>query len=152
MKRIKHDNEMTLVVKAQSQNEAFSRSVVAAFCSQLDPTIEEINDIKTAVSEAVTNSIVHAYQRDSSQDISIFVAIDDNQITITVSDTGKGINNVNQALQPFFTTRPQDERSGMGFTVMQAFMDELNVTSVVDKGTTVFMTKKINSSKAQDNA
>lgn len=152
MKRIKHDNEMTLTIKAQSQNEAFARSAVAAFCTQLDPTLEEINDIKTAVSEAVTNSIVHAYQRDESQDIVIFVAIDEKELTITVSDTGAGIANINQALQPFFTTKPQEERSGMGFTVMQAFMDELEVTSIVDKGTTVYMTKKISSSKAEENA
>lgn len=138
-----YQNEMKLEIPSKSQNEAFARSVVAAFASQLDPTIEEISDIKTAVSEAVTNSIIHGYE--SKQGIiEISARIRDNTIEVEVADWGKGIEDIEAARQPLFTTKPELERSGMGFTVMETFMDKVDVYSEVGKGTRVVMTKKLN--------
>lgn len=139
---MKHINEMTLTIKAMSQNESFARSVVAAFCVPLNPTIEQINDIKTAVSEAVTNAIVHAYEYKGG-DIVIWAGLSEKALHIKISDTGKGINNVDEALQPFYTTKPEEERSGMGFTVMQTFCDKVQVESSVGKGTTVTLYKDL---------
>jgi len=134
-------NKMTFEFGAKSANVSFARSVVALFASQLNPTVEEIDDLKTAVSEAVTNCIVHAYQ-DKGGAISIEAELYPNSIRVIVIDKGVGIDNVGQALEPFFTTRPTDEdRSGMGFTVMQSFMDTLDVTSKASDGTTVIMQK-----------
>ena len=141
-------NRFDMKLSAISSNEAFARSCVAAFCVSLNPTIEEINDIKTAVSEAVTNSIVHGYEGDESQYIDLSVAIDGNNTAIiTVSDNGRGIEDIDKAMEPFFTTKPEQERSGMGFTLMRTFMDDVAVTSSADRGTTVTMTKIIRGQK-----
>ena len=136
------DNEMKLEFISKSNNEAFARISVAAFVSQLDPTIEEISDIKTAVSEAVTNSIVHGYE-DKLGMINVKCKIHERTVTIEISDTGKGIENVEMAKQPLYTSKPNLERSGMGFTIMESFMDELNVESILGLGTKVTMKKEI---------
>ena len=135
-------NEMKLEFISKSNNEAFARISVAAFVSQLDPTIEEISDIKTAVSEAVTNSIVHGYE-DTLGIVTLICKIHEDEIIIEISDNGKGIEDIDIAKQPLYTTRPNLERSGMGFTIMESFMDELNVESVLGIGTKVTMRKKI---------
>lgn len=140
----KFDNEMKLEFLSKSNNEAFARITVAAFVSQLDPTIEELADIKTAVSEAVTNSIVHGYE-DKTGIVKIVAKINDNEISIEISDNGKGIEDIEQAKQPLYTTRPNLERSGMGFTIMESFMDEIEIESVVGLGTKITMKKKIKS-------
>lgn len=137
-----NENEMKLEFISKSNNEAFARITVAAFVSQLDPTIEELLDIKTAVSEAVTNSIVHGYE-DKLGLINLKCKIYENEVFIEVSDNGKGIENIEMAKQPLYTTKPNLERSGMGFTIMESFMDELNVESVLGVGTKVTMKKKI---------
>lgn len=140
----KFDNEMKLEFLSKSNNEAFARITVAAFVSQLDPTIEELADIKTAVSEAVTNSIVHGYE-DKTGIVKIVAKIKDNEISIEISDNGKGIEDIEQAKQPLYTTRPNLERSGMGFTIMESFMDKIEIESVVGLGTKITMKKKIKS-------
>ncbi|MGN1031283.1 MAG: anti-sigma F factor [Butyricicoccaceae bacterium] len=135
-------NQMSLKFESRSNNESFARQTVAAFAAQLDPTIDELNDIKTAVSEAVTNCIVHAY-RDRMGYITVTVRLyDTNEVQITVKDKGCGIPDVKQAMQPMFTTG-DSERSGMGFTIMESFMDKLRITSRKDTGTLVTMTKRI---------
>lgn len=127
---------------ARSANEGFARTAVAAFAAQLDPTVEEIADIKTAVSEAVTNAIIHGYEgRDGVVKLSMY--IEGRTITVVVEDQGRGIADINKAMRPLYTSKPHLERSGMGFTVMESFMDTLEVKSQVDAGTTVRMTKKI---------
>lgn len=134
---------MKLQIPSKSSNESFARIAVASFFSQLDPTVDEISDIKTAVSEAVTNSIVHGYANEIG---SIFIhakIIDDNKIYIRIRDKGCGIDDLDQAMEPMFTTCKTGERSGLGFTVMQSFMDKLRVTSKKGKGTTVTLTKKL---------
>ena len=131
-----------MTILSRSANESFARVAVASFVTQLDPTVEEISDIKTAVSEAVTNCIVHAY-RDTIGKIYITVSIfQDNTVTIKIRDTGCGIENVEQAMEPLFTTAG-GERAGLGFAVMQSFMDGMRVRSAVGKGTTVTLKKKI---------
>ena len=145
----KFDNEMKLEFLSKSNNEAFARITVAAFVSQLDPTIEELADIKTAVSEAVTNSIVHGYE-DKSGIVKIIAKIQDNEITIEIADNGKGIEDVEVAKQPLYTTKPNLERSGMGFTIMESFMDETQVESVLGLGTKVTMKKTIKSMKLEE--
>ena len=144
----KYDNEMTLELMSKSNNEAFSRITVAAFASSVDPTIEEIADIKTAVSEAVTNCIIHGYE-DFTGIIKIHSVIQDNSIIIEISDRGKGIEDIETAKEPLYTSKPNLERSGMGFTIMQSFMDELEVESVLNLGTKVTM-KKVIKSKNND--
>lgn len=139
------ENKMTLSFLAVSENESFARSAVAAFCLGLNPTIEEIGDIKTAVSEAVTNSIVHGYGSSGKGFVAITVAVNGETVTIKIVDEGKGIDDVSKAMQPFFTSGDIEERSGMGFTVMQAMMDEVTVESQPKSGTTVFMKKIIGS-------
>lgn len=134
-------NEMHLKIPALSINESFARGVVAAFCVSLNPTLEEINDLKTAVSEAVTNCVVHGY-KDSDGDIEIWAGLSDNEIQIEIKDFGIGIEDTEAAMQPFFTTKASEERSGMGFTVMQAFMDSVTISSKKGEGTTVKMQKK----------
>lgn len=150
----RYDNEMKLEFLSKSCNEAFARIAVAAFASQLDPTIEEIADIKTAVSEAVTNSIIHGYENKEGI-VKLHCMIKDNTIIIQVSDTGVGIEDVNTAKEPLYTSKPNLERSGMGFTIMQSFMDELNIESVVNLGTKVTMKKvikqAINNNKESNN-
>ena len=136
------DNEMKLEFLSKSQNESFARSVVAAFAAQLDPTIEEITEIKTAVSEAVTNAIIHGYEYQEGY-VTIICRIIENTVEIEVIDKGKGIEDVEKARQPLYTSKPELERSGMGFTVMEAFMDQVDVISELGKGTTVIMKKTI---------
>ncbi|WP_110940967.1 anti-sigma F factor [Geosporobacter subterraneus] len=135
---------MRLEFMSKSQNEAFARVVVASFASQLDPTIEELADIKTAVSEAVTNAIIHGYE-DQKGTVLIECSIKDNEIEIIVEDHGKGIEDIEQARLPLYTSKPELERSGMGFTVMETFMDTVEVTSEQGVGTRVRMVKKFES-------
>ena len=135
-------NKMKLTFSSLSENEAFSRSVVAAFIMPLNPTISEICDIKTAVSEAVTNAVVHGYP-DTVGDILLSCEIDSDVIHIKIQDNGVGISNVPKALEPFYTTKGDLERSGMGFTIMQSFMDSVEVISNVNQGTTIIMSKKL---------
>ena len=135
-------NEMKLEFISKSNNEAFARISVAAFVSQLDPTIEEISDIKTAVSEAVTNSIIHGYE-ESSGNVIIKAKIKDNTVEMEIIDNGKGIENIEKAKEPLYTSKPELERSGMGFTIMESFMDDMRVESTFGKGTKVFMKKII---------
>ena len=141
-----YENEMKLEFLSKSNNEAFARITVAAFAAQLDPTIEEIADIKTAVSEAVTNSIIHGYENTQGQ-IKIISRIIGNTIEIEISDAGKGIENVEMARKPLYTSKPNLERSGMGFTIMESFMDEVHIESVVGLGTKVTMKKTIENTK-----
>ena len=137
-------NSMKLEFLSKSNNESFARVVVAAFASQLDPTLEELSDIKTAVSEAVTNAIIHGYEY--GEGIVIVEAImENNQIEISIEDRGKGIADIEKAMEPFYTSKPDLERSGMGFTVMETFMDELSVESKIDSGTRIKMIKKFKS-------
>lgn len=137
-------NEMKLEIPSKSQNESFARVVVAAFASQLDPTIEELSDVKTAVSEAVTNAIIHGYENKSGI-VVINCKIEDNKLFVEIIDYGKGIEDVELARQPLYTSKPELERSGMGFTVMETFMDTLEVESVPGEGTRVKMIKKFKS-------
>ena len=133
---------MKLEFISKSSNEAFARITIAAFASQLDPTIEELADIKTAVSEAVTNSIIHGYDKKQGV-VKILAWLTEDEIIIEISDKGKGIENVEAAKEPLYTTKPNLERSGMGFTIMESFMDKMEVESVVGLGTKVTMSKKI---------
>lgn len=132
---------MKLEISAQSINESFARSTVAAFAAQVNPTLDEINDIKTAVSEAVTNCVVHAYKDKGDNMIKIECELYADHIQISITDRGKGIKDIQTAIQPFVTDKLEDERSGMGFTVMQSFMDSVNVQSKYGEGTTVTMQK-----------
>ena len=136
---------MQLQFYSKSENESFARVAVAAFITQLDPTLEEINDIKTVVSEAVTNSIIHGYEEKSDGLINITVKIEKNDIEIIVEDNGKGIEDIEKAIQPLFTTKPELERSGMGFTIMENMMDYMAVESGAEKGTKVILKKHITS-------
>lgn len=152
-------NEMEITFDAISDNEGFARVAVSAFVANLNPTLEELADIKTAVSEAVTNSIIHGYEnlygygnakgqwaergRVNPGKVKLYCLLEDDMLHIQVTDNGKGIGNVEQAMEPLFTTKPELERSGMGFAFMEAFMDDLEVESEPGKGTTVRMKKKI---------
>ena len=136
------DNRMYVEFDSKSENESFARVVVAAFITRLDPTIEEIEDVKTAVSEAVTNSIIHGYKGNKGK-ISIECTIKEMEIKIIVKDEGVGIADIEKAMEPLYTSKPEEERSGMGFSFMEIFMDSLKVESVVSKGTTVVMKKYI---------
>ncbi len=139
---------MHLQFSALSQNESFARVTVAAFVAQLDPTMDELTEIKTVVSEAVTNAIIHGYNNDPNGVVYISVVIDDGVVQMTIRDEGVGIANIEEARQPLFTTKPELERSGMGFTIMENFMDEVVVYSEVNKGTTIHLTKYLTKSKA----
>ncbi|HHW02689.1 MAG TPA: anti-sigma F factor [Thermoanaerobacterales bacterium] len=139
-------NEMQLDFLSKSENEAFSRVVVAAFASQLDPTLDELADIKTAVSEAVTNSIIHGYE-DKPGIIRIKSKLYEHRIEIVVQDWGKGIEDIEKARQPLWTSKPEQDRSGMGFTIMESFMDELEVESSPGSGTLVKMAKNFKNGK-----
>ena len=136
-------NEMKMEFDAISANEAFARVAVAAFVSELDPTLEEVSDIKTAVSEAVTNAIIHGYDGIEGGKVNIRCLIEQDVLHVEVMDKGNGIEDIEKAMEPLFTTRPEWERSGMGFAFMEAFMDELEVFSEPELGTTVRMYKKI---------
>ena len=139
---MKNTNEMELIFDSKSVNEGFARVAVAAFMTQLNPTLEEVADVKTAVSEAVTNAIIHGYERDIHK-IWIRCRLEGAVMYIEVEDKGIGIADVEQAMQPLFTTRPELERSGMGFSFMEAFMDEVKVESEPGKGTIVKMKREI---------
>ena len=144
-----YDNEMKIEFLSKSNNEAFARISVAAFVAQLDPTLEEIADIKTAVSEAVTNAIIHGYEQQSGI-VKLVCKIREKEVLIEISDTGKGIENVEIAKQPLYTTKANLERSGMGFTIMESFMDQVEVESVLGLGTKVTMKKTIKEIPKED--
>ena len=135
-------NEMTLAFDSISENEAFARVAVAAFVTQLNPTLEEVADIKTAVSEAVTNAIIHGYP-DGVHTVIVRCRTEDQTVQVQVIDEGVGIADIHQAMEPLYTSRPKQERSGMGFAFMQAFMDELKVSSSPGQGVTVTMKKRL---------
>jgi len=144
-------NEMNLQFSALSQNESFARVTVASFIAQLDPTMDELTEIKTVVSEAVTNAIIHGYENDPTGIVYITVTLEDEVIEMTIRDEGIGIADIDEARQPLYTTKPELERSGMGFTIMENFMDEMKVESLETRGTTVRMTKHLSKSKALSN-
>lgn len=136
-------NEVKIVFPSLSSNEAFARSAASSFCAQLNPTYDEISDIKCAVSEAVTNAIVHGY-RDTVGDVTMHMKVTDQRVfRVEIRDRGCGIENVEEAMRPLFTTDPENERSGMGFTIIENFMDSLKVISALGRGTKVIMTKKL---------
>jgi len=143
-------NEMKLTIKSRSTNEGFARTAVAAFVATLDPTVEEITDIKTAVSEAVTNCVVHGY-RESIANIYITAAIyPDNRVVIRIKDKGCGIEDIDKAMEPLYTTCQSGERAGLGFAVMQSLCDKVRVASAPGRGTTVALTKMISSRGGND--
>lgn len=140
---MKKNNFMELQFASMSENEGFARVAVAAFASQLDPTLEELTDIKTVVSEAVTNAIIHGYGEREDGIVTIRAEIEGNRLRIQVSDEGVGIEDIEQARQPLYTSKPEMERSGMGFTIMENFMDEVVIHSVPGKGTMVSLVKEL---------
>ena len=139
---MEQQNHMQVLFDAKSENEGLARMVATAFMAEMNPTLEQIADVKTAVSEAVTNAIIHGYDNEE-ESVSLCCDRDGQQLVITVEDHGAGIDNIEQAMQPFYTTKPQLERSGMGFAFMEAFMDKLEVRSKVGEGTKVVMWKYI---------
>lgn len=139
---MQYDNQMSVEFIAKSENEAFARVAVAAFVSQLDPLVDDISDIKTAVSEAVTNAIIHGYENNSGK-VYVFCGLYKNTVYIEIRDAGKGIDDIEKARQPLYTSKPEMERSGMGFTVMETFMDEITIESEKGKGTTIKMKKHL---------
>ena len=143
------NNIMEVKFSAKSENESLARVIVASFAAKLDPTLDELADIKTAVSEAVTNCIIHAYDNRKGI-IKINAKLKDNQIVIHISDNGKGIENVDVAKEPLYTTKPNLERSGMGFTIMESFMDSMKVESIVGLGTKVTLIKTIRKQEEQE--
>lgn len=136
-------NILEVKFSAKSENESLSRVIVASFAAKLDPTLDELSDIKMAVSEAVTNSIIHGYDEDESKFVYLRCEIEDRTIKVVIEDRGNGIENVEQAMQPMYTSKPELERSGMGFSFMENFMDSLDVISIKGEGTKVVMTKTI---------
>lgn len=136
-------NILEVKFSAKSENESLSRVIVASFAAKLDPTLEELSDIKTAVSEAVTNSIIHGYDEDDSKFVYLRCEIKYRTIKVVVEDRGNGIEDVEEAMQPMYTSKPELERSGMGFSFMESFMDSLEVVSIKGEGTKVVMTKTI---------
>lgn len=136
-------NTMKFTIPAMSRNEALARSCIAAFAAGADPTVEELSDIRSAVCEAVTNSIVHGYREGKGDIIITLKLTEDNCLYIKISDKGCGIPDVKKAMEPLYTTAPEEERAGLGFAVMEAFTDSLKVTSKVGKGTTVIMKKRL---------
>lgn len=137
---MKNTNEMELIFDSLSANEGFARVAVAAFMTQLNPTVEEVEDVKTAISEAVTNAVIHGYENQVHK-IFIRCRIEEQTMFIEVEDKGKGIDDVEKAMEPLFTTKPEMERSGMGFSFMEAFMDDVCVESTPNEGTVVKMKK-----------
>lgn len=135
-------NEMTMIFESRPVNEGLARIAAAAFCTQLNPTLEEVSDLKTAVSEAVTNCIIHGYEGKIHK-IHMTCRRQGQEIQIDIADEGAGIENIEKAMEPLYTTRPDKDRSGMGFTFMEAFMDQVTVESEVGKGTIVHMKKII---------
>lgn len=143
-------NEVKISFLSKSANESFARIAVSGIVSQYDPLVDEMSDIKTAVSEAVTNCIVHAYNMKVGKIDMVIRLLEGNYVYIKIKDYGCGIPDINRAMEPLFTTAPDDERAGLGFAVMESFMDKLTVRSKVGKGTTVVLTKKIKSRKVSD--
>ena len=137
-------NIMEVRFSAKSENESLARVIAASFAAKLDPTLDEIADIKTAVSEAVTNAIIHGYDEDESKFVYLKCKIEGNKVEIIVEDEGHGIEDVDLAMQPLYTSKPELERSGMGFSLMESFMDDVKVSSIKNKGTKVIMLKNIN--------
>ena len=146
---MKENNFMEVTFKALSVNESFARVCVAGFCLQLNPTLDEIGDIKTAVSEAVTNCVVHAYPNKHKGLIWLRCEVEDGLVKIIIKDNGVGIKDIDKAKEPFYTTKPSEDRSGMGFAVMESFMDSLDVSNNEGSGITVTMSKKIANSALQ---
>lgn len=140
-------NKMKVEFSSRSENESFARVTVGAFIAQLDPTMEELTEIKTVVSEAVTNAIIHGYNNDPNHLVTITCVICDGEINLTIEDSGVGINNIEEARQPLYTSKPELERSGMGFTIIENFMDSVEVISKLGEGTTVNMTKQLTKNK-----
>lgn len=141
-------NEMNLQFTALSQNESFARVTVAAFIAQLDPTMDELTEIKTVVSEAVTNSIIHGYENKSDGTVYISVRLQNGTVDLLIKDEGIGIADIDEAMQPLYTSKPELERSGMGFTIMENFMDEVQVRSEPGFGTEIRLKKHLSKSKA----
>ena len=139
---MENTNEMQLIFDSRSSNESFARVAVAAFMTALNPTVEEVSDVKTAVSEAVTNAVIHGYENEVKS-IYIRCRTEGKTLYLEIEDKGKGIEDVKQAMEPLFTTKPELDRSGMGFSFMEAFMDRLEVTSVPGQGTVVKMQKTL---------
>ena len=148
---MKCENYVKLSFPALSRNESYARAAVGAFVSQLDPTVDELGSVKAAVSEAVTNCVVHAYSEcETVGIINITARIKDEEVYIKITDKGCGIEDVKKAMEPLFTTRPQEERAGMGFMFMEAFMDELQVISKLGEGTTIIRSKEIEKTQAEE--
>ncbi|UTR09551.1 anti-sigma F factor [Evansella sp. LMS18] len=141
-------NKMELAFSARSENESFARATVGAFVSQLDPTMDELTEIKTVVSEAVTNAIIHGYSEKTEEMIDLFVELEEDVVRIVIRDKGNGIHDVEEARQPLYTTKPELERSGMGFTIMENFMDKVVVESEPMAGTTVTLVKRLSKQRA----
>lgn len=140
-------NEMYVEFSSVSSNESFARVTVASFITQLDPTMDELTEIKTVVSEAVTNSIIHGYNNEPNHLVTIRCSILDGEVDLTIQDSGIGIGNIEEARQPLYTSKPELERSGMGFTIIENFMDSVEVISSLGEGTTVNMVKQLSKSK-----
>ena len=136
-------NILEVKFSAKSENESLSRVIVASFAAKLDPTLDELSDIKMAVSEAVTNSIVHGYEENESKFVYLRCELEDRMIKVVIEDRGKGIEDIKQAMQPMYTSKPELDRAGMGFSFMESFMDTLEVVSIKGEGTKVVMTKTI---------
>jgi stage II sporulation protein AB (anti-sigma F factor) len=143
-----YNNLMELRFLARSENESFARVTVASFISQLDPTVDELTDIKTVVSEAVTNAIIHGYQDNEEGMIYVKAELHKNEVTIMIQDDGKGIEDIDLARQPLYTSKPEMERSGMGFTIMENFMDSVEIATGKGKGTTIKLVKKLTTNEA----
>lgn len=139
---MQYENEARVFFSAKSENEAFARLFTVGLLTQLDPTISEMTDIKTAVSEAVTNAIIHGYEKQEGQ-VELFCGYRENKVYIEVADRGKGIADISQAREPLYTSKPEMERSGMGFTIMETFMDHIHIESKVGEGTRIFMEKTL---------
>lgn len=137
-----NENTMYLKIPSKSMNERFARTVCAAFVLSLDPTVEELSEIKTAVSEAVTNAVIHGYSGQDGE-IEIYASVSERTVTYKITDHGLGIADIEMARKPLYTGKPECERSGMGFSIMEAFTDELTVESKIGEGTTVVMTKRL---------
>ncbi|WP_226034626.1 anti-sigma F factor [Aquibacillus saliphilus] len=140
-------NTMSVEFLSVSSNESFARVTVAAFVSQLDPTMDELTEIKTVVSEVVTNAIIHGYTNQTDQKIYISCTLSEDEVELIIQDDGVGIDNIDEATQPLYTSKPELERSGMGFTIMENFMDKVEITSSPNQGTTVKLIKQFKKSK-----
>ncbi|WP_067836676.1 anti-sigma F factor [Amphibacillus sediminis] len=141
------NNHMRVSFKSKSENESFARVVIASFLAPLDPTVDELTEIKTVVSEAVTNAIIHGYEQSDQFDVYLSCEINEQTVTIIIEDLGIGIENIDEAIQPLYTSKPELERSGMGFTIMENFMDKVSVESALGQGTKVVLEKTFHPSR-----